>query len=156
MTYQVRPLARSDFEPLFAMDDAALAAVKARRVIATGPGFPCRVSLEEAEVGERLILVNHVSHVAATPYRASHAVYVRESAQEAHLPADTLPPVFAGRWLSLRGFDAEGMMADARLAAPGEADAAIRALFASSGIDYVHAHNAVPGCYSARIERAGS
>ena len=64
-----------------------------------------------------------------------------------------LPPVFAGRTLSLRGFDAEGMMRDARLAIPGEADAAIRELLGRPEIAVIHAHNAVRGCFSARIER---
>jgi len=117
------------------------------------PGFPCRVTLEDAAPGETLILVNHVSQEAATPYRASHAIFVREGAVQPAVFVDETPPVFAGRTLSLRGFDADGMMRDAALALPGEADAKIRALFEAPEIVSIHAHNATRGCFAARIER---
>ena len=45
------------------------------------------------------------------------------------------------------------MMSDAVLAKPGEADAAIRLLLADPMVDHVDAHNAVRGCFAARIER---
>jgi hypothetical protein len=156
MTYCITGLAPEPFAPLFAMDDAALAAHRARAVVADAAGkFPCRVSLEEARPGERLVLVNHAHHEADTPYRASHAIYVREGAREAAVYRGRTPPVFEGRVLSLRGYDGEGMMRDARLAQPGEADETIRALLADPGIAYVDAHNAVRGCFAARIERDG-
>ena len=66
---------------------------------------------------------------------------------------DRIPPVFESRVLSLRGFDKDGMMADAILTQPGEADAGIRRLFANPDIETVHAHNATRGCFSAKIER---
>jgi hypothetical protein len=154
MTYIVHGLAPAPFAPLFALDDDALVQQSARRVFADSDrGFPCRVSLDDAKAGEELILVNHVSHDVANPYRAAHAIYVRRNAGEAALYVDETPPVFAGRPLSLRGFDAEGMLAGALLAPPGEADAAIRALFARSEIVTIHAHNAAYGCFAARIER---
>lgn len=154
MTYAVTGLSMADFAPLFALDDAALAARGAMRVRADADrGHPCRVSLEEARMGEAPFLINHVSHDVANPFRAAHAIYVRAGARDAAPFVDSAPPVFAGRALSLRGFDAAGMMRDARLAAPGEADAAIRALFADEAIAYIHAHNAAPGCYAARIDR---
>jgi hypothetical protein len=45
------------------------------------------------------------------------------------------------------------MMADAVLAGPGEAEQGILQLFANPAIHMIHAHNAVRGCFSARIER---
>jgi hypothetical protein len=154
MTYSISGLAPEPFAPLFALDDAALAAGRARRVTASADrGFPCRVSLEDARAGETLLLLNHVSHDVATPFRTAHAIYVRAGAERAGPIVDRTPPVFAGRALSLRGFDSEGMLRDASLAAPGEADAAIRALFAREEIAYIHAHNAAHGCFAARIDR---
>lgn len=154
MTYAITGLPRAPFAPLFAMDEASLAALCARRVVASASrGFPCRVSLVDAQEGEALILLNHVSHDVATPFRASHAIYVRAAAAEPAPFVDRTPPVFEGRTLSLRGFDAEGMLRDARLAAPGEADGTIRDLFASDAIAYIHAHNAAHGCFAARIDR---
>jgi hypothetical protein len=154
MTYRIAGLNSSDHAPLFAMSDAELAAINARRVTATGDrGFPCRVSLRDADEGDQLILFHHVSHDVATPYRSAYAVYVREVADEAAVYVDETPPVFEGRPIALRGFDADGNLRNAALALPGQADARIRELFDSEEIAYIHAHNAAHGCFSAAIER---
>ena len=155
MTYRIEGLDPAHFQHLFALDEAGLAALNARRVVADADrGFPCRVSLEDARAGETLILFNHVSHDVATPFRSSYAIYVREGAEQADPFEDREPPVFAGRPLAFRAFDAEGMLRNARLAPPGEADSAIRALFDDPGIAYLHAHNAAHGCYAARVVRS--
>ena len=154
MAYRITGLPVAPFEPLFGLSEAALAERGALRVTADRrPGFPCRVTLEDAEPGETLILVNHVSQGAPTPYRASHAIFVREGAPAPATYVDETPPVFADRTLSLRGFDDAGMMLGASLALPGEAEANIRALFEMPGIVAIHAHNAARGCFVARIER---
>jgi hypothetical protein len=124
-----------------------------RMTVDAKPSYPCRVSLTDRAVGETVLLLNHVSHDVANPYRASHAIFVTESAEEPAEYVDLIPPVFETRTLSLRGFDAEGMMADAIVTQPGEADAGIRKLFANSAIQTIHAHNAARGCFSAKIER---
>ncbi len=116
------------------------------------PGFPCRVSLTDRDIGETVLLLNHVSHDVAGPYRASHAIFVTEGVEAAAEYIDEVPPAFA-RVLSLRGFDAEGMMVDAVLTQPGEADAGIRRLFENPAIEMIHAHNATRGCFAAKIER---
>ena len=154
MTYLISGLAPDEFGPLFAADDATLAARRARRIVADADhGFPCRVSLEDAKAGETLLLLNFASHDVETPFRSSFAIYIRECAKTRATFVDSTPPVFAGRQLSLRGFGADAMLLDARLAAPNEADTVIRALFGDPRIAYIHAHNAVYGCFSARIDR---
>jgi Protein of unknown function (DUF1203) len=153
MTYRITGLAPEPFAPLFALSDAELAERGARRVIAEADrGFPCRVSLRDADKGDQLILIHHTSHDVATPYRSAYAIYVREGVEPAEY-VDTTPPVFEGRPLGLRGFDAGGMLRDARLAAAGEAEARILDLFANPEIAYIHAHNAPHGCFAARVER---
>jgi Protein of unknown function (DUF1203) len=117
------------------------------------PGFPCRVTLEDAEPGESLILFHHVSHDVTTPFRSAYAIYVREGAAGPACYVDEPPPVFAGRALGLRGFDAEGMLRGALLALPGKADAGIRALLDRPEIATIHAHNAAAGCFAAKIVR---
>ena len=155
MTYRIKGLDPADFAPLFAMRNDALAARRARRVTALdGQSYPCRVSLREAAEGERLILVNHVSMEAESPYRASHAIYVREDAEVSALFEDELPPMLARRVLSLRAFDAEGTLRTARLAMSGEGDAAVRALLDADAVETVHAHNAATGCFLAAVERS--
>jgi hypothetical protein len=139
---------------MFGLSDGALASRGIVRMeVTTKPGFPCRVSLVDRDVGEQVLLLNHVSHDVGNAYRASHAIFVAQSAERAAEYVDEVPPVFQTRILSLRGFDGDGMMADAILTQAGEADAGIRRLFANPDIATIHAHNATRGCFAARIER---
>jgi hypothetical protein len=155
MTYRITGLDPSPYRPLFGLSDEDLAARGVVRMTVTRkPSFPCRVTLEDRDVGGSVLLLNHVSHDVANPYRASHAIFVSEGAEEAAEFVDRVPPVFETRVLSLRGFDSHGMMADAKLTQPGEADAGIRSLFENPEIVTIHAHNAARGCFSAKIERA--
>lgn len=154
MTYRIEGLDPEPFEHMFGLPDAELCRHNAQRVVADSKSaFPCRVTLEHARPGESLLLVNYVSQNAATPYRTTHAIYVREGAREAPVYIDELPPVFAGRTLSLRGFDEEGMMADALISESGKADVGIRKLFDNPNVVTIHAHNAARGCFAAKIER---
>jgi hypothetical protein len=152
MTYRITGLDPSPFKPLFGLSDKELAGRGIIRMIVTEkPSFPCRISLADREIGEQVLLLNHVSHDVANPYRASHAIFVADADQAEFV--DEVPPVFENRALSLRGFKKDGMMADAILTQPGEADAGIRKLFDNPEIETIHVHNATRGCFSAKIER---
>jgi hypothetical protein len=153
MTYQITGIDPSPYRDLFSLSDAELAKRGIVRMTVTDSGFPCRISLIDRPVGETILLVNHVSHDAANPYRASHAIFVSQT-DEAAVYVDEVPPVFQTRVLSLRGFDHQGMMIDALLTQPGEAARGIETLFANPEVETIHAHNAVRGCFSARIERS--
>lgn len=155
MSYVVTGLSPERFAPLFGQSDAALAKQGVIRVRADAkPGYPCRITLEDAEPGETLLLLNHVDHAVATPYRNAYAIYVREGAVAAKRFEDALPPVFANRPIALRGYDGEGMLRGATLALSGDAAARIAELFARPEIAYIHAHNAAHGCFAARIDRS--
>jgi len=155
MTYKITGLEPSQFAHLIGLGDEELAAHGAVRMIAdTKPSFPCRITLDDAEVGEALLLVNHVSHDGNNPYRASHAIFVSESAGSAAVYEDEIPPALERRILSLRAFDEDGMMVDAGLAQPGEADEAVRRLLANEWVDHIDAHNATRGCFAARVDRS--
>ena len=152
--YRVKGLDPTPFKQLFGLSDEDLAERGIVRMTVDSPTFPCRVSLTDRAIGETVLLLNHVSHDVANPYRASHAIFVTEGESQAADYVDEVPPVFEKRVLSLRGFDADGMMAEALLTQPGEADAGIRKLFANPEIRTIHAHNATRGCFAAKIERA--
>lgn len=155
MSFRITGLPRAPFADLFTLDDEGLRRRGAMRVTADAkPGFPCRVSLEDAEPGEALILVHHEHQSADTPFRASHAIYVREQADEAFDAVDVVPEQFRSRTLSLRAFDAGGMMIDADLVEGSALEPALEPLLANPAVAYMHAHFAKPGCYAARIERA--
>jgi Protein of unknown function (DUF1203) len=153
VTYRVIGIDPAAYRSLFGLPEKDLAKRGIVRMTVDSPTFPCRVSLTDRAIGETVLLLNHVSHDVANPYRSSHAIFVAEADQEPAEYVDRVPPVFEKRVLSLRGFDADGMMAQAVLTQPGEADAGIRELFANPSIDTIHAHNATRGCFSARIER---
>ncbi|MEO8455421.1 MAG: DUF1203 domain-containing protein [Sphingomicrobium sp.] len=154
MTYRITGLDPSPYRPLVGLsaDELAKRGI-VRMAVTKKPSFPCRVTLTDRDIGEIVLLLNHVSHDVANPYRASHAIFVTEGACQAAEFVDEIPPVFETRVLSLRGFDKDGMMADAILSQPGEADAGIRRLLSNPRVETVHAHNAVRGCFSAKIER---
>ena len=153
MTYRIKGLDPAPFAPLSTLSDAELADKGMRRMVVDNPNFPCRVALRDCDLGDEVILLNHVSHDGDNPYRASHAIFVSRAATAAADFPDSIPPALDRRILSLRAFDADGMMVGASLAQPGEADAAIRTLLANPAATHIDAHNATRGCFAARIER---
>ena len=155
MSFRISALPSETFAPLFALDDAALQAAGGRRVAADAkPGSPCRVSLTDAEIGESLILLHYEHQPAPTPFRASHAVYVREGVTRADPAIGEVPAALRTRTLSLRGYDAADMLIAAELCEGTDAENAIAVMLADHCITYLHAHFAKPGCYAARVERA--
>ncbi|QIK95592.1 DUF1203 domain-containing protein [Sphingomonas sp. HDW15A] len=153
MTYRIKGLEPATFSPLFELGDAELEDMGMTRMRVDNPNFPCRVSLRDADIGDEVILLNHVSHEGNNPYRASHAIFISKSATEAADYVDSIPPALDRRILSLRAFDGEGMMIDAAIVQPGEADPAIRRMLGNSKVDHIDAHNAIRGCFAARIDR---
>jgi hypothetical protein len=155
MTYRISGLEPSQFAHLIGLSDEELAKHGAARMIANGqPSFPCRIQLDDAAAGEPLLLVNHVSHDGNNPYRASHAIFVSESATAPAVYENEIPPALDRRILSLRAFNNDGMMTDAALAQPGEADPVIRRMLGDHAVDHIDAHNATRGCFAARVDRA--
>jgi hypothetical protein len=149
MAFQIHGLPAAPFQPLFALDDAALADhLAVRRIADASPGYPCRVSLRDAEPGETLVLAHYEHHAVASPFRASHAVYVREHAEPAALAVGEVPVMLRTRLLSLRAFDAAGMLVGADVVDGRELETALERLLPAAA--YVHIHFAKPGCYAAR------
>jgi hypothetical protein len=155
MSFQVRGLPAAEFAPLFAMSDAELAKHDAMRKVADRmPGFPCRVSLRDAEPGETVLLVNYEHLPVSSPFRSRYAIYVRERAVDARLEVNAIPEVLRTRLLSVRAFDAAGMLVEAEVVQGTELAAVIDRMFARQDVTFLHAHNAKPGCFAARIDRA--
>ena len=154
MDFRFKGLPLEPFRPYFAMSDAELAAHDVKRMVADSkPGFPCRITLEDAEPGERLLLLSFPHQPAQSPYKASGPIFVRENAG-ASFDASEIPPVLRNRLLSLRAYDAAGMMVDAEVIEGNEVEAELKRLFARSDVANVHIHNARRGCFSCLVERA--
>jgi hypothetical protein len=154
-SFQFIALPSEQFESLFGQSDAELHAIGARRIIVDEkPGFPCRVSLADAEVGETVLLLPFTYHNVSSPYRASGPIFIRRGAKTAKPAVGEIPIMFRHRLLSIRAYDAAAMMIAAEVAEGSELDEAIRRLFANENASYLHIHNAKPGCYNCCVVRA--
>lgn len=155
MAYRITGLSAEPFQPLYGLSDAELAlrGIIRYQVTAT-PGFPDRIEMRDAAVGETVLLLNHVCQPAPTPYRASHAIFVREGALTPYDRVDAVPQVMRSRLLSVRAYDTSGMMQDADVVEGGDLESLIGRFFSRADVDYLHVHNAKRGCYSGRIDRA--
>lgn len=146
------------FEPFahhFVLSDAELAACNARRVVATTkPGYPCRVSLADADIGEELLLLPFEHQAARSPYRSSGPIFVRKAAVQADLAAGAVPDYVGARLMSVRAYDSAHLMTDALVCEGSEVREAIQAMFDREEIAYIHLHNAKRGCFSCAVERA--
>jgi hypothetical protein len=136
------------------MDAHALAAVGARRVVADADvGYPCRISLVDAQAGDSLLLLPYEHLGETSPYRSSGPVFVREGAVRAVLEPGAIPPYVTRRLMSVRAYDARHMMVDAEVCEGEAVRAPIERLLADAAVAYLHLHNAKRGCFSCRVER---
>lgn len=155
MAFRITGLPAEQFRGLIGLTDDELSRRGAKRVIADSkPGFPDRVELRDAEPGERLILVNYVHQPADNPYRASHAIFVREGATIQYDARNEIPESLRLRPISVRAYDCNDMMLDADITGGRQLEGAIDRMFENPEVVYLHAHFARRGCYAARVDRA--
>lgn len=155
MSFQVHALDEIQFQKYFTMSEAELAANNARlEVVQEYPGTPCRVSLDDAQIGETVALVNYTHQTGASPYKSSHAIFVRKDVKAVQLPPDTVPKVLSSRLMSVRGFDQNQMMIAADVVDGHALQTRIETFFADTKVDYIYLHNAKPGCFAAKVTRA--
>lgn len=155
MAFRITGLAPEPFQSLFGLPDQDLASFGMKRyIVDSNPGFPDRIEMKDAELGQSVLLLNHVCQPAKTPYRASHAIFIREWATQAYDAVDQVPESMRTRLLSLRAFNDDGMMLDADVADGIVIEPVVTRMFANPEVSYIHVHNAKQGCYSGRIDRA--
>lgn len=150
MHFRITGLPAEPFQHLFAMSEAEPAQHGAVRRIAADSGYPCRIGLTDANAGDTVILVNYEHQDADTLYRPRHAPYEREG-EHRYDAVDAVPEQLRKRLLSIRAFDAKGMMLDAEIAEGKQPEQQIERNRETANI---HLHYACPGCYAARVDRA--
>lgn len=154
MSFRITGLDGSQFEHLFGLADEELGAHHAKRYIADAkPGFPCRITMEDAEPGETLLLVPYRHQRAATAYRSEGPIFVRERPLPRAEWIDEVPEQLAVRLISLRAYDARGMMIDADVVEGSNLRPLIQHFLGNDQASYLHAHFARRGCYAALVER---
>lgn len=155
MAYRITGLDPAPFRHLYGLSDETLRDLGVTRYTATTkPGFPDRVEVRDLEPGEQALLLNYEHQPAPTAYRARHAIFVREGAEQAFDQVNVIPEPLTLRPISLRAFSSAGEMLDADLAEGVEVEGAIERLLDNPAVAYLHAHYAKRGCYAARVERA--
>jgi hypothetical protein len=153
-SFRLVGLPAEQFSHLFALSDAELASYDARRVFATKkPGYPCRISLTDADIGEELLLLPFEHQAANSPYRSSGPIFVRKAAAPPHLEAGVVPDYVRTRLISVRAYDQAHSMSDALVCEGTGVRAAILAMFACEDVAYIHLHNANRGCFSCTVLR---
>lgn len=154
MHYQITGLDPSTFSHLFGLSDEELHQRGIdRHFVTEANSSPCRVSLEDAEPGEELLLLGYAHLPENSPYRAHGPIFVRRQAVHAAQYTSTLPEMLRRRLLSVRAYDAAHRMVDADVVAGVEADGLIKKFFAQSEVAYLHVHFARRGCFAVRVDR---
>jgi hypothetical protein len=155
VNFQIKALAKHEFDGLIQLNDQELASQSAQWILVDAcPGYPCRVSLTDAKVGERVLALSYLHHDVVSPYRASGPIFVAEHAITAKLAINEIPQMLRHRLVSVRAYNAAAIMVEAEVVAGVELELAIVRLFQQSDVEYIHIHNAKPGCFNCSVHRA--
>ena len=153
--FRFEALPREQFESLLRLSDEQLSFQHAKWVeVDAEPGYPCRVSLADAKIGERVLAVTYLHHIVNSPYRASGPIFVRENCETCKPAINEIPKMFHHRLLSLRGYGGNGMLLTAEVIPGTELRAMIEKMFGDESVEYLHVHNARPGCFNCSVYRA--
>jgi len=153
-SFQLVGLPYAPFAGLFSLPASELTALDVRRVHATNkPGFPCRVSLVDADVGEELLLLPFDHQPADSPYKSTGPIFVRKAASQASLDPGVIPDYVRSRLISVRAYDDQHLMTDAAVCDGNDTASLIEEMFCRQEVAYIHLHNAKPGCFSCRVNR---
>lgn len=154
MRLMTQGLAPKPFQPLFDLDDAELEARGIRRQFAPanpGIGYPCRVSLDFAQAGDELLLLNfrHLDK-PGSPYRAEGPIFIRRDV-EPYRGTGELPAIVMQRAMSVRAYDSSGMMVEADLAEKDELVQLLGTWLAREDVAHVDIHSLRRGCFFCRV-----
>jgi len=142
------------YNPLFELTAEALAEKNmVKMLVDATPGFPCRVSLEDAEIGEEVLLLPFEYHKTTSPYKASGPVFIRKNAVKADLTVNEIPKMLFKRQQTLRVYDANGMMIATKSPTADALRKEIETLLKNPIASYIQIHNTNPGCYNCQINR---
>lgn len=152
--FQITVLQDKEFSNLFKLDNRDLEKMGAiKMTVDKKPGFPCRVSLKDAEIGEEVILLCYQHHQTNSPYQATGPIFISKDAVTSSLGINEIPAMLDHRLLSVRAYDQNGIMKDAIVTEGQNLKAALNATFSNPEINYIHIHNARAGCYNCKVER---
>ncbi|WP_297798265.1 DUF1203 domain-containing protein [uncultured Eudoraea sp.] len=154
MNFKIQALKNQEFELLFQLSDFELEKLGIKRMIVDeNPGYPCRVSLEDAKIGEEVILVPYDFHKTNSPYQSRGPIFVRKGIVTRVFENNEIPIMLNHRLLSYRGYDKYGFMKEAVTEKGENLKSVIENIFKNTEIEYIHIHNASPGCYNCEVRK---
>jgi hypothetical protein len=154
MNFQINALNHQPFQYLFNLNDTELKDIGGIRMIVNeNPGFPCRVSLEDATIGEEVLLIPFEHHKTNSPYQAKGPIFIRKGIEQRVLQQNEIPKMLEHRLLSFRGYDKNGIMKSAITGEGKETKNIIKKIFNDNNIAYIHIHNSSPGCFNCEVNR---
>jgi len=155
MSYRISGLDPRKFQPLFELNDETLKERSVGRIkVEQEPGYPCRITLRDASIGEKVIALSYQHQPANSPYKASGPIFVREGAERAACFEATIPPMLKLRPQSIRAYDQDHWIVKAEVSGGDDLDGVIREMLSEDQVAYLHIHNAKPGCFNCRVDRA--
>lgn len=154
VSFQFKALEQKLFNGFFTMTEAELnsASVVMLEVDAS-PCYPCRVSLQDAAIGEKILAITFEHHAVDSPYRSTGPIFVRKNARTATPKVNEVPTMLRHRLLSLRGYDRRHMMIEADTTTGHDIEKVLQAQLANQQVEYIHVHNAGPGCFNCSVTR---
>ena len=154
MDYRITGLAAEQFAELQqASDDELCRRGVERRIVETPNSAPCRISLQDAAVGEEVLLFSFPHQAADSPYAATGPIFIRRAATRAFDGINLIPDQQRSRLLSVRAYDDADHIVDAEVKPGAELESLIETFFADPQVRYLHVHNARRGCYACRVDR---
>ena len=152
--FQINALSSEQFDKYFAFSEQKLSEIGARIFeVDSKPGTPCRVSLSDAEIGEKALAMCYVHHDVNSPYRGSGPIFVRQGVQTAKPKVNEIPKMLLHRSLSIRAYDKHNMMIQCAVIGGDTLAEQLNMMFGSEQVEYIHVHNAQPGCFNCSVHR---
>jgi hypothetical protein len=96
-------LEKDQFDSLVELNDGELESHHAKwMIVDEEPGYPCRVSLEDAKIGEKVLFMPYWHHDVKSAYRAMGTILVREKAASTKFEVNQVPKMLLHRLLSVK------------------------------------------------------
>ena len=104
-----------------------------------------------------MLLLSYDPFLGDSPYRQPGPIFIHKTlecdlAEFNETPA-VLPEQQRRRLLSIRAFDSDHMMVGADVTEGTKLVQSAERFFSNDSVDYIHVHNAKPGCFAVRIDR---
>jgi len=113
---------------------------------------PCRICLGSSKEPEDLILLSYQPLADTNPYAEIGPIFIHPHTC-ARYDSREFPADFLDRELVVRAYDADGRIADAAVAAPGEAEAVSAAFLTNRDVAEVHVRSRSYTCFLFKVER---